>query len=65
MVEAIKSLVRPSVTWLFAGAFVFFTAIKIIPVEAFVAVGTAAIIWWYKDREAQKAREAQLASENK
>ena len=58
MIEAIKALVRPFVTALFAIAFVYFTAIKIGPIEGFVALASIAIVWWYKDREAEKVRKA-------
>lgn len=58
LVEAIKCLVRPFITGLFAVAFVYFTAIKIIPVEAFVALAGVPIVWWFKDREAAKMRKA-------
>lgn len=54
MLEFIRSLVRPVVTVLFAVASVYFTAIKIMPVEAFLILATAAIVWWYKDRSEQK-----------
>ena len=58
MIKAIKALVRPFVTGLFAVSFVYFTAIKIVPIEAFVTLASVAIVWWYKDREAEKARKA-------
>lgn len=58
MVKTIKELVRPFVTGLFAVSFVYFTAIKIVPVEGFVALASVAIVWWYKDREAEKIRKA-------
>jgi len=58
MVETVKALVRPCVTGLFAVAFVYFTAIKIVPIEGFVALASIAIVWWYKDREAEKIRKA-------
>lgn len=57
MVQAIKELVRPIVTVLFAVASVYFTAVKIMPIEAFLILATAAIVWWYKDREAEKIRK--------
>ena len=58
MIEAIKGLVRPFVTGLFAVAVVYFTAIKIVPIEGFIALASVAITWWYKDREAEKVRKA-------
>lgn len=58
MIETIKGLVRPFVTGLFAVSFVYFTAIKIVPIEGFVALASVAIVWWYKDREAEKVRKA-------
>lgn len=54
MIEAIRSLVRPVVTVLFSVAAVYFTAIKIMPVEAFLILATAAIVWWFKDRSDKK-----------
>ncbi len=64
MIEIIKELVRPFVTVLFAVAFVYFTAIKIVPIEAWIALASVAIVWWYKDREAEKVRKA-LEAEKK
>lgn len=64
MIEAIKALVRPFVTALFAVSFVYFTAIKIVPIEGFVALASIAIVWWYKDREAEKVRKASEKSQN-
>lgn len=57
MVDKVIKLVRPCITGLFAGAVVYFTAVKILPVEVFEVIAVAAIIWWYKDREAAKARK--------
>ncbi len=55
MIEAIRSLVRPVVTVLFAIAVVYFTATKILTAEFFVAIASAAIVWWYKDRSDKKS----------
>jgi len=43
MIEAIKGLARPFVTGLFAVALVYFTAIKIVPIEGFIALASVAI----------------------
>ena len=65
MIEKIIQIVRPSVTWLFAGAIVYFAAIKILPIDVFVPIAAVAIVWWYKDREAEKQRKAtEKAKEN-
>ena len=65
MIDKIIQTVRPSVTWLFAGAIVYFTAIKLITADVFVPLAAVAIVWWYKDREAEKQREAiEKAKEN-
>ena len=61
MIEKIIKIVRPTVTWLFAGALVYFTAIKVITADVFVPIASIAIVWWYKDREAAKARKASEA----
>jgi len=58
MVDMIIKLVRPSVTGLMAGALVYFTGIGLIKPEVFVPIASIAIVWWYKDREAEKARKA-------
>ena len=58
MIDKIIELVRPTVTWMFAGAIVYYTGVGVIKPEVFVAIATAAIVWWYKDREAEKARKA-------
>ena len=57
MIDKIIKIVRPFVTVLFAVALVWFTAIKILPVEVFVPIASVAIVWWYKDREAEKTRK--------
>ena len=57
MIEGVIKLVRPIVTILFAVSIIYFTGIKIVPVEAFVVIATGAIIWWYKDHEAEKVRK--------
>ena len=56
MVDKIIKLVRPSVTGLMAGALVYFTAIRLIKPEIFVPIASIAIVWWYKDHEAEKIR---------
>lgn len=58
MIDTIIKIVRPSVTWLFAGAIVYFTAIQLIKPDVFVPIAAVAIVWWYKDREAEKIRKA-------
>ena len=58
MVDIIIKIVRPFVTVLFAVALVWFAAIKILPIEVFVPIASIAIVWWYKDREAEKLRKA-------
>ena len=58
MIDKIIKMVRPTVTWLFAGALVCFTSVGLIKPEVFVPIAAAAIVWWYKDREAAKARKA-------
>ena len=58
MIDKIIEVVRPSVTWLFAGALVYFTAIQLVKPDVFVPIAAAAIVWWYKDREAEKIRKA-------
>lgn len=50
----VKCLVRPAVTVLFAGAVVYFTGLKILPIEGFLIIATAAIVWWYRDRSKEK-----------
>ena len=52
--EWLKSLVRPVVTLTLAGAVIYFTAVKVIPADAFLVIATAAIVWWYKDRSAKE-----------
>lgn len=58
MVDNIIKLVRPCVTGLFAGSLVYYTGIGLIKPEIFVPIASIAIVWWYKDREAAKARKA-------
>jgi len=58
MIDKIIKVVRPSVTWLFAGALVYFTAIGLIKADVFVPIAAVAVVWWYKDREAEKIRKA-------
>ncbi len=68
MIELIIKLVRPFVTVLFAVSLVYFVAVKILPIEVFVPIASIAIVWWYKDHEAEKMRkalEAQVAESNK
>ena len=57
MIDKIIEIVRPSVTWLFAGALVYYTGIGLIKPEIFVPIASIAIVWWYKDREAAKLRK--------
>jgi len=57
MIDKIIEIVRPSVTWLFAGAIVYYTGIGLIQPEIFVPIASIAIVWWYKDREAAKMRK--------
>ena len=50
-----KAWVRIIVTVAFAAAFILgFLWNKEIPSEAFVALATAVIIWWFKDRSDAK-----------
>ena len=58
MIDTIIKIVRPSVTGLFAGALVYYTGIGLIQPEIFVPIASIAIVWWYKDREAEKIRKA-------
>ncbi|GAF98021.1 unnamed protein product [marine sediment metagenome] len=58
MVDNVIKLVRPCVTGLLTGALVYFTGIGLIKPEVFVPIASIAIVWWYKDREAAKARKA-------
>jgi len=57
MVEKIRSLVRPVVTILLVIAVIYFTGLKIMPIEAFIIIATAAIVWWYKDRSEEKEKK--------
>lgn len=57
MVDKVIKLVRPCVTGLFAGALVYFTGVGLIKPEVFVPIASIAIVWWYKDHEAEKARK--------
>jgi len=40
---------------MFTAAFITFTGMELIPPEAFAAVATGAIVYWFKDRELQEA----------
>lgn len=50
-VEVCRASVRPILTLLFGGAFIYFTATGIVPREAFVATATAVVIWWFRSRD--------------
>jgi hypothetical protein len=45
-----RALVRPVVTLLFAGAFVYLTVIAAVPIDAFVTVTTAVLSFWFAQR---------------
>ena len=46
--------VRPAVTIMFSGAFVYLAIIGTVPSDAFVATSTAILMFWFKSRDDQK-----------
>jgi len=55
-----KGLVRPAISLIFAVGLTVFTAVGMIPIQVFVSIATTTIIWWYKNRDKEKA-DAQKA----
>ena len=52
--EEFKTAVRPIITLMFAGAFIWFTFVKLIGPEAFIGIGTLVIKYWFDSREPEK-----------
>ena len=53
----LKEVARPILSLMFGVAIIVLTARGLVPVEAFVAVATASIIWWFKSRDEEKLRK--------
>ena len=52
--KSFKENTRPGLSWTFGIAFIVFTGMGKIPIEAFIGIATATIIWWYKSRDEEK-----------
>ena len=55
--EWLRSLVRPTVTWLMGGVFAYGVVYGHIPWEAAVPVIVTVLVFWFEKREKQKAKE--------
>lgn len=53
--EDIKCLMRPAISLIFAIGLTVFTAGGMIPIQVYVSIAITAILWWYKDRNKEKA----------
>lgn len=49
-----KENTRPGLSWAFGIAFIVLTGMGKIPIEAFIGIATATIIWWFKSRDEEK-----------
>ena len=49
-----KNMTASIIGIMFTAAFITFTGMGLIPPEAFAAVATGAIVYWFKDRELQE-----------
>ena len=47
----IRTITRPLLALGFGWAFIWLVYVDKIPKDAFVATGTAVILWWFKDRD--------------
>ena len=54
IVQAVRDLTRPVVTLGFASSFIYLTATKTIPADAFVATAAVVILWWFKSKSDEK-----------
>lgn len=53
--EDIKCLTRPAISLIFAIGLTAFTAAGMVPIQVYTSLAVTAIIWWYKDRNKEKA----------
>ena len=51
-----KENTRPGLSWAFGVAVIVFTGMGKIPIEAFITIATATIIWWFKSRDQEKSK---------
>ena len=59
-----KELVRPALSIMFGVALIVFTAVGLLPVQAFASIATTAILWWFKNRDKEKADVAKAKRDN-
>lgn len=50
-INVVRALVRPVVTIMFAGAFVYMAVIGKIEPDVFTTVVMAVVLWWFKTRD--------------
>ena len=63
--EVLNGYVRPFVTVLFSGVFCYGFLVKMIGADVFTGVATMVIIYWFKSRDEDKAKDTIHASEVK
>jgi hypothetical protein len=52
--EEFKTAVRPIITLLFAGAFIYLTIEKMVSADAFLGIATLVIKYWFDSREPER-----------
>lgn len=53
----LKNNVRELISAMFAAAFITFTGMQIIPIEAFVGVAVAVVMWYFEEKSKDRLRE--------
>jgi len=57
MLEFIRGLVRPLVTFAVTGAAIYGFVVKLIAPEVFIPMVTLILVFWFEERSIEKAKE--------
>lgn len=61
-IEALRAVVRPLVTLIFVGAYIYLSIIKVIPIEGFISLSGMIIGSWFQSRSQKNANSSQGSS---
>jgi uncharacterized membrane protein len=64
MADLIRAATRPLVTLIFAGSVCAGFFIGMVPLEPFLGIAGAVILWWFGGRQWEKAKEMNNAKWN-